>query len=309
MSTNRPPVKQTGRTSTAKAGTKGAGNATLYTWIAVGVVLVVILALVIVKVSSGGGSGGGPTGFTATSPQIVSEVTGVPATVFDAVGVTSPVSSVLGPIALKNQPALTENGKPEVLYIGAEYCPYCAAERWATIVALSRFGTWSNLGNMSSYSGDVYPGTQSFTFVKAKYSSAYLSFVGVEEEANYLNAAKTGYAPLQKLTAAEDAEVAKYDTSTYDSQISSSQDGSIPFISFGNRYISIGASYTPALLKGLSRSTIAEGLASASDPITEAIIAEANYQTAAMCVLTKGQPGTVCNSSGVLTAAKALKIS
>src|SRR5690348_15801045 len=28
-------------------------------------------------------------------------------------------------------PALTADGKPRVLYVGAEYCPYCAAQRWA----------------------------------------------------------------------------------------------------------------------------------------------------------------------------------
>ena len=42
-------------------------------------------------------------------------------------------------------PALTADGKPEVLYVGAEYCPFCAAERWPVVVALSRFGTWSGL--------------------------------------------------------------------------------------------------------------------------------------------------------------------
>ena len=43
--------------------------------------------------------------------------------------------------ATTGQPALTSGGKPEILYVGAEYCPYCAAERWAMVVALSRFGT------------------------------------------------------------------------------------------------------------------------------------------------------------------------
>jgi len=33
-----------------------------------------------------------------------------------------------------------------VVYIGAEYCPYCAVERWPLIVALNRFGTLTNLG-------------------------------------------------------------------------------------------------------------------------------------------------------------------
>jgi hypothetical protein len=32
-----------------------------------------------------------------------------------------------------------------MLYIGAEYCPYCAAERWPLVMALSKFGTFSNL--------------------------------------------------------------------------------------------------------------------------------------------------------------------
>ena len=41
--------------------------------------------------------------------------------------------------------ALTFDGKPGIFYYGAEYCPYCAAERWPVVVALSRFGTWSNL--------------------------------------------------------------------------------------------------------------------------------------------------------------------
>ena len=40
---------------------------------------------------------------------------------------------------------LTKNGLPEVLYVGAEYCPFCAAERWALIVALSKFGSFSKL--------------------------------------------------------------------------------------------------------------------------------------------------------------------
>ena len=36
--------------------------------------------------------------------------------------------------------------------MGAEYCPYCAAQRWAMIVALSRFGTFSGLTTVHSAS-------------------------------------------------------------------------------------------------------------------------------------------------------------
>ena len=48
-------------------------------------------------------------------------------------------------------------GKPEILYIGAEYCPYCATERWPLAVALSRFGTFTGLRGIHSSATDVYP--------------------------------------------------------------------------------------------------------------------------------------------------------
>ena len=76
----------------------------------------------------------------------------VPASVFNTVGVTSPVASVTppqaveGPAGADRRPARAAQKLPEVLYLGAEYCPYCAAQRWTTIIALSRFGTWSGLG-------------------------------------------------------------------------------------------------------------------------------------------------------------------
>jgi hypothetical protein len=47
-------------------------------------------------------------------------------------------------------PPLTENGKPEVLYVATEFCPYCVAENWALIVALSRFGSFSGLSTSRS---------------------------------------------------------------------------------------------------------------------------------------------------------------
>jgi len=32
-----------------------------------------------------------------------------------------------------------------VSYVGGEYCPYCAIQRWALLVALSKFGSFTNL--------------------------------------------------------------------------------------------------------------------------------------------------------------------
>jgi thiol-disulfide isomerase/thioredoxin len=296
-----------------KAPARGGRPAGLFTWIAVGLVVVVVVALVIIKVASGGSTPPGKTTFQAASPAVVTELTTVPASVFNTVGVTSPIAQVTPPQSIAKLPALTATNAsgqkvPEVLYMGAEYCPYCAAQRWSTIIALSRFGTWSGLGNMASYSGDVYPNTPSFTFVDSKYTSKYLVFKSVEMYTNYIDTATSYYAKLQTPNAQEEHEISTYDSSKYIKGLQSSQDGSIPFITFANKFLVAGASYSPTTLAGSSRDSIAGALANATSPVTQAIIASANYQTAAICTLTNMQPGNVCTSSGVAAAAKAMGI-
>ncbi|HVA70314.1 MAG TPA: DUF929 family protein [Acidimicrobiales bacterium] len=290
-----------------KAPAKGGRPAGLFTWLAIGLVIIVVGALVIIKVASGGNAGGGPTSFQPADPTTVRELTNVPTSVFNTVGVSSPVAPVTAPLALKGQPELkttNASGKslPEVFYIGGEYCPFCAAQRWPTIIALSRFGTWAGLGNMSSYSGDQYPNTPTFTFVRATYKSKYVAFVGVEAYADYLNAAGTNYATLQTPTAAENAILTKYDTPKYIKGLSSSQGNPIPFITYANKFLVSGASYLPTMLAGFTRNQIAAGLSNATSPVTEAIITSANDQTAAICSLTKDQPSNVCTSAGVKLA-------
>ena len=44
-----------------------------------------------------------------------------------------------------NARPLTSAGKPEVLYVATEYCPFCAAQSWPLIIALSHFGQFSGL--------------------------------------------------------------------------------------------------------------------------------------------------------------------
>lgn len=300
------------RPAPSRAPVKGGRPAGLFTWIAVGLVVVVVAGLVIIKVASGGTpNSSNSSTFQASDVTTVSELTTIPASVFNAVGVTSPVAPVTPPLILKGQPALTTtnaSGKkvPEILYIGAEYCPFCAAQRWATIIALSRFGTWSGLGNMTSSSTDYAPNTPTFTFVKAKYTSLYIVFKSVEEYTNIPDAATAFYTTLQKPTAQESALITKYDTPKYVKGMTTSQIGSIPFITFGNKFLVSGASYSPTALTGLTRSNIAAGLSNASSPVTQAIVASANYQTAAICTLTKQQPSNVCTSTGVKAAAKVM---
>src|SRR5271154_3974201 len=96
---------------------------------AVVVVLAVVLTFVIIKlnnkptVASASRSPNGPTGTALTS--LVNETTSVPPSVLNTVGAgtfNGKVQTITGSPA-----PLTSGGKPELLYIGAEYCPYCAA--------------------------------------------------------------------------------------------------------------------------------------------------------------------------------------
>lgn len=299
--TKRPPAK-----------VSNGRPAGLFTWLAVGLVVLVVAALVIIKVTSGSATPTSSYAFQASDPTTVSELTTIPASVFNTVGVTSPVAPVTPPQSISGQPLLTEvsNGKalPEVFYMGAEYCPFCAAQRWPTIIALSRFGTWSDLGNTSSGSADLDPNTPTFTFVKAKFSSPYLAFKSVEYQTNIYDAAKRSYTKLQTPTKAELAVFNKYDSSKWIRGLPAADDGSIPFTTLGNQFLVSGSSYTPATLAGLSRTAIAQDLRTTSSPVTDAIISSANYLTASLCKLTKNQPSTVCSSPGVLAAKNKMKI-
>jgi thiol-disulfide isomerase/thioredoxin len=306
-----PPAKKSTSSKTPVKAAKGR-PAGLFTWIAVALVVVVVATLVIIKVT-GGSSTPSATAWQQANPVVVANLTGVPNTVFDTVGVNSTVVPVTPPQEIKNQPPLTGTSAtgttlPVVLYVGAEYCPYCAAQRWATIIALSRFGTWAGLGNMSSYSGDVYGGTPTFTFVKATYKSKYLLFRSVEEYTNYIDPTTNYYKALQQLTGVDQAIFKKYDTSKWINGLTAANDYSIPFISMGNRWFVSGASFSPGALASLSRDAIAQGLKDPTSPVTAAIIASANYQTAALCTLTNEQPGNVCTSSGVMAAKRAMGI-
>ena len=47
--------------------------------------------------------------------------------------------------------------------------------KWAFVIALARFGTWSKLGINQSATNDIDPATQTFTFSHATYSSPYVA--------------------------------------------------------------------------------------------------------------------------------------
>jgi thiol-disulfide isomerase/thioredoxin len=257
-------------------------------------VAAVVIALAVVKAGSAPGTATaaseGPTG--AALHSLVADVTSVPASVLDTVGGGDLAADGMTKV---NGTPLTADGKPELLYIGADFCPYCAAERWAMIIALSRFGTFSGLSTIHSSATDAYPNTPTFTFYGSSYTSKYLSFVPVEETTNYRqgNSASTSvpYVTLQTPTAAEQALANTYDPGS---------DGSpIPFIDIGNKYVEVSnlAPYGPQDLTGLSWTQIAAALRDPSSAIAQGIDASANYLTAGICEMTGNQPASACTSA------------
>ena len=257
---------------------------------AVVVVVVVVVVFVVLaankKPSTSKSSANGPTG-TALS-KVVADTTSVPASTLATVGAGSVTSP---PSALANGTPLTSGGKPEMLYIGAEYCPFCAFERWGMVVALSRFGTFKGLSTTHSSSTDQFPNTPTWTFYKSSYTSKYLAFSSVEETTNQLASNGQGYTPLQTPTAAQQALIAKYDAPPY---VASASKGAIPFVYVGGKYLITGASATPSVLAGKTWASIGSSLKDPGNAVSKAVNGTANYITAAICKTTGNQPSNVC---------------
>jgi Domain of unknown function (DUF929) len=263
------------------------------------VVVLIVVGFIVYKANnnkpSAGNASNGPTGAALSS--VVSQVTSVPASTLDTVGkgtFTGQFSSITGGTPL------TANGKPEMLYMGAEYCPYCGAARWAMIVALSRFGTFSGLATVHSASvngagaAEPDPNTPTWTFANASYTSQYLTFSSVEMQTNIPDAATGLYTNLQTPTSAQNALLAKYDAPPY---VPAGSKGAIPFMDFGNKYLSVGTPYDPGVLAGLSWSKIASDLSDPNSAVTKAIGGTANYITAAICKMTGNQPASACTAT------------
>jgi hypothetical protein len=218
--------------------------------------------------------------------------------VFTQVGAGTSSANLFVPLPNKSGTGLpAQGGKPVLMYIGGEYCPFCAADRWSLIMALSRFGTLSGIETNSSMTTDIYPGTPTFTFVKATYTSPYLVFDPKEIYGS------TQTTPLQSMTSAESAVFATYDVPPYDS----TQEG-IPFIDFAGLYMTSGGSYDVGVLhsnptdqnsQALTYAQIVSGLSNARNPIAQGIVGTANEYTAAICKMTNNSDKAVCSSGTI----------
>ncbi len=210
----------------------------------------------------------------------------IPAATFDAVSTGLGVKQ----LAAATGAPLVADGKPRVLYVGAESCPYCAAERWAMVAALSRFGTFGNLGVTRSSATDAHPNTATLSFHGSTYLSDLLSFTGVELTTNVAKTGGGGYTPLDTLTAADKQTDAALN-----------KDGFIPFVDFGNQHVITGVSYDVSVLEGLNQTQIVAAMYDPRSELSRRVLGTANMMTASLCQLTHGQPAEVCTSPAVTT--------
>ncbi len=248
------------------------------------VVVMIIAVLVVVKVTSG--SSTASSARTPVSSAALNQLSNIPLATLVAAAEAAQTGTVHPPITLPGTvPALSSGGKPEILYMGAEYCPYCAAERWPLITALSKFGSFSRLASTKSSSTDVNPDTPTFSFLGSTYTSPYLTFVPVELQDR---AGKT----LQTPTADQKTLIDTYDAAPY----TSGSAGSIPFIDLGGRYLVSGSEYDGSALSGLSFDTAVASMTSSTTPTGTAAEAAAAHLIGAICSLTNNQPPSVCSA-------------
>jgi hypothetical protein len=211
-----------------------------------------------------------------TTATVAKTVTSVAPAALQTVG---PGSARLSATPTKGDTPLTASGKPELLFIGGEYCPICAAERWSMVQALSRFGTFSNLSQIRSATTDGNIAT--FSFYKSSYNSKYLSFNPVEAE-------DRSQKLLERMTPAQQALFTKYGSG-------------FPFLDFGGKYVQTTAGYDPNTLSGLDWQEIATQLKTPSSKVAQAILGESNNLTATICKLTNNQPSSACLSPEITT--------
>ncbi len=275
---------------------RGSGNKRRYQrksnalpWFLVGgavvIIAIIIVVFVVLSRQSQAPTANKPSG--TQDQAVLQAVSNVNPQVFDAVG-TGGVQNPFHPVA--NTPILKgPTGKPEFFYAGGEFCPYCAAQRWGIVVALSRFGKFTSLPQIQSYENNI----STFSFYGSQYSSNYIDFVPVETAGNE-PASGGGYVPLQTPTAQQQQLINTYDAPPY-----TQSQGNIPFIDIANQQVTTGASYNPQTIMGSSWQSIANALSDKNASSTQGIVGTANYLTAAICMTTNQQPGNVCNSSTI----------
>jgi thiol-disulfide isomerase/thioredoxin len=180
-----------------------------------------------------------------------------------------------------NESLKRPSGKSLVFFMGAGFCPFCAAERWAIVNALSNFGMWEGLVESASADHDEkYLNIPTVSFVQSKYESEYVEFVGRET-------ADRNFEPLQEL-GEKDYEI--LDTFNPD-QI-------IPFLLIDGQFMQVGTGYSPQILEGMDHAKVRAELANPASPVGRAIRVEIDNITALVCKSIGGK-ASACSSDSI----------
>lgn len=180
-----------------------------------------------------------------------------------------------------DQPLKRPGGKSLVYFMGAGFCPFCAAERWAIVKALERFGRWEGVTEDRSAGHDEkYLNVPTFSLARAKYASDWVEFAGKET-------ADRDFQPLEEL-----------DDSDYEILDMYNPDQMIPFLLVDGQYMQVGAGFSPELIQNMPHAQVRAELEKPNSTIGKAIRAEIDNITALLCKSTGGK-GSACGSDSV----------
>lgn len=218
-------------------------------------------------------------------------------------------------VTVPNPVTLTKGNKPEIVYVGADSCSFCAATQWPLAIALSKFGTLNGLRITASSPYDLAPNTDALSLYKTTYSSAYLSLTEVDQTTNVCKETvpnpspppsrlcSGGYTPLQATPPGIQQMLSKYVNPPY---FPASSAGGIPFLDLGGHFVEDGdpfpftATVHPLIsMQGLSWQQIVGTFSHPTSGVGQALLGAANHYIAVLCQLTNGKPGSVCATSAV----------
>jgi len=271
---------------------------------AVGGLAAVVIAAVALAGCAGGKGGPGPSpaqgapyqppSATGTYPLpagAVSMVEGVPVSALIA---SARAQLDRGQVMLPEKlppaaPQLSPGGRPEIMFICAEYWSKCAAERWALVMALSKFGTFTALEGTTTSATGTSPKTPTFSLYGATYSSKYLTLVTDELETN-TDVGEGEYPLLQPPTTQEMTMMNAWDRAPYTTITLS-----LPFAYIGGKFLLTTAQYDASAISQMSFQAAASTMSSGTSPVSRHAEAAAGYLVADFCALTHDQPARVCS--------------
>ena len=206
---------------------------------AVTAVLAIVAVLVVVKLTASPAHRAASE--SAAPAALVRQVTTVPAATLAqmSAGQATTLQAVR-----THGPLLTLGGKPAIVFVSEESCPFCAAERWALTVALSHFGTWKPARHHQFLGHRRLP----------RHRHPVVSFGTLPQrgaDTEHHGADGQCRPPLQPQTQLDAGLIASDELPPYVNSVD--QSGAVPFLDIGNRFILAGAQYDPQVLAGCPR--------------------------------------------------------